>query len=123
MVVFRSEKFLLTTITFKVFELQRRSTSEKKDLEKIFPKRTYFLYFKFQKDKILSVKGGLTNTNNKKDASLNEKQFIGLKCVRKRVIAFASSSSPFSGREIFVTFRSQSTFDHSRRSFYLSNGY
>ena len=43
--------------------------------------------------------------------------------VRKRVIAFASSSSPFSGREIFVTFRSQSTFDHSRRSFYLSNGY
>ena len=81
MVVFRSEKFLLTTITFKVFELQQRSTSENKDLEKIFPKRTYFLYFEFQKDEILSVKGGLTITNNKKDARLNEKQFIGLKCM------------------------------------------
>ena len=75
MVIFRREK------TFEVFELQQRSTSEKKDLEKIFPKRTYFLYFEFQKDEILSVKGGLTITNDKKDAPLNEKQFIGLKCM------------------------------------------
>ena len=80
MIVFRSEKFLLITITFEVFELQGRSTSENKDLEKIFPKRTY-LYFEFQKDEILSVKGGLTITNNKKDAPLNEKQFIGFKCM------------------------------------------
>ena len=76
MVVFRSEKFLLTTITFKVFELQGRSTSENKDLEKIFPKRTYFLYFEFQKDEILSVKGGLTITNNKKDAPLKKSSLL-----------------------------------------------
>ena len=81
MTVFRSEKLLLTTITFKVFELQGRSTSENKDLEKIFPKRTYFLYFEFQRDKILRVKGDLTITNHKKDAPLNEKQFVGLKCM------------------------------------------
>ena len=83
MVVFRSEKFLLTTITFKVCELQQRSTSEIKDLEKIFPKRTYFLYFKFQKDEILRVEGGLTNTNNKNNAPLNEKQLVGLKCMER----------------------------------------
>ena len=81
MIVFRGEKFLLTTITFKVFELQGRSTSENKDLEKIFLKRTYFLYFKLQKDEILSVKGCLTITNNKKDVLLDEKQFIGIKCM------------------------------------------
>ena len=48
MVIARCGKFLLSIITFKVFDPQFSTTTLNEDHEKFFLERTYFLYFRTQ---------------------------------------------------------------------------
>ena len=81
MVVCRCEKFLLTGITFEVFELEICATFQIKGLDEFFPKRTYFLYFEFWKVKISSLKGSVMKSGKycaKKRTSWLEYRIIRL---------------------------------------------